>query len=160
MLLFVQNGCADCHRGPQLSDQLFHNAGVPPLTGAMPDRGRADGIVDQGRAEFSASSSYSDEPQPHPPLTPTPGDLGAFRTPSLRNVGLTAPYMHNGSIADLADAVAFHLSGGAGGYVGDLDSRLAPRTMSQGDQAAVVDFLGTLQGQYPGAPWNFWPNGP
>lgn len=160
MLLFVDHGCVKCHSGPQLSDQRFHNAGVSPLPDASPDRGRADGIVAQAAALFSAASPYSDRPEPAPVLVPTAADLGAFRTPSLRNVAVTEPYMHNGSIATLREAVDFHLDGGGSGYLGELDPDLAPRDVSDEDRDAIVDFLQTLTGVAPPSPWNFWPGGP
>jgi cytochrome c peroxidase len=159
-LLFVGDGCANCHGGPQLTDQAFHNAGVSPLAGVAPDPGRSEGIVEENAQTFSAASIYSDDPQPAQSQTATPADLGAFRTPSLRNVALTGPYMHNGSFTTLDDAMVFHLSGGGSGFVGQVDPQLAARTIAEADRSAIEDFLSTLTGTYPPAPWNFWPNGP
>jgi cytochrome c peroxidase len=158
MLLFVQNGCADCHNGPQLSDQEFHNLGVGALPNMTPDRGRADGIVLEQNAMFSAASIYSDAQAPPPRLVVKASDLGAMRTPSLRNVALTPPYMHNGSLATLADVLTFHLQGGGNSdYVGSIDPLLVPRSLSPDDQAALLDFLSTLTGAYAPAPWSTWP---
>lgn len=70
--------CTACHKGPTLSDDKFHNIGVP-----------GSGTTDKGRFD----------------VTKNPEDLGAFRTPGLRNVALTAPYMHDGSIKTLRETV-------------------------------------------------------
>jgi len=67
-------------------------------------------------------------------------DRGAFKTPGLRNVKLTAPYFHNGGKATLADVVAFYTRGGDFANperAGDLQ----PRSFDASDQAALVDFL-------------------
>jgi cytochrome c peroxidase len=76
-----KGNCIACHSGPLFSDEDFHNTGVSwdkePL--------------DLGRYE----------------VTKRDADRGRFKTPTLRNVALTAPYMHNGSLATLEDVVAF-----------------------------------------------------
>lgn len=86
-LFFGDAGCDRCHDGPLLSDDGFHNIGVPPY-----GPGEVDGI-DEGRFL----------------VTGDPADRFAFRTPPLRSVELTGPYMHDGSIATLEDAIAQHL---------------------------------------------------
>lgn len=70
--------CTACHKGPNFTDDKFHNIGIP-----------GSGTTDKGRFE----------------VTGDPDDLGAFKTPSLRNVALTAPYMHDGSLKTLREAV-------------------------------------------------------
>ncbi len=87
-LFFGDAGCARCHDGPLLSDDGFHNIGAPPF-----GPGKVDG-VDEGRFL----------------VTGDPSDRFAFRTPPLRNVALTAPYMHDGSIATLSEAIELHLA--------------------------------------------------
>jgi cytochrome c peroxidase len=156
MILFVQAGCARCHSGPQLTDGEFHNLGMP---GA--DRGRAAG-VDLERAQiFSPDGAYSDHVEPLTIAAATAADEGAFRTPSLRNVALTAPYMHDGSLATLDVVVALHLAGGGrNGSVGQVDALLQPYTLSASDQAALVDFLSSLNGAPPPPPWNDWQDKP
>lgn len=73
--------CAGCHAGPNFSDGRYHR-----LAGPAPD------APDRGLGE----------------VTGRPDDDGRFRTPNLRNVGLTAPYLHDGSADTLADAIARH----------------------------------------------------
>jgi cytochrome c peroxidase len=114
LVAFEKNGCASCHSGPMLSDQKFHALGVPAWPGDPVDIGRE--IV-----------------------THAPEDHGAFRTPSLRNVTLSAPYGHNGRFATLAEAIDFH---------GAIDPA---------DRDRIIRFLGSLEGAYPLPPWNDWP---
>jgi cytochrome c peroxidase len=84
LLFFGKAGCSECHAGPLLTDQEFHDICAPQL-GTAADRGR-------GALTGQASDDY------------------AFRTPPLRNVGWTGPYMHAGSHASLEDAVRHHLN--------------------------------------------------
>lgn len=86
-LFFGDAGCDRCHNGPLLSDDAFHNIGVPPF-----GPGKVDGI-DEGRFL----------------VTGDPLDRFAFRTPPLRNVVMTGPYMHNGSIGTVGAAIEQHL---------------------------------------------------
>lgn len=86
-LFYGRAGCARCHAGPFQSDNRFHSIAMPqvgPGTG-----GGADGRDDFGRENVSGNA----------------GDRYRFRTPSLRNVELTAPYGHDGAYATLADMV-------------------------------------------------------
>jgi cytochrome c peroxidase len=145
LIAFVTGGCPTCHGGPLFTDDRFHDLGVPVLEGAAPDPGRAAAIEIERAQLFSPSGPYADVAQP--PLMiadATPGDAGALRTPSLRDVVRTAPYMHNGRFLDLAAAIDFH----------------APIALSADDRDALIDFLGTLTGGYPDPPWNDWPDTP
>jgi cytochrome c peroxidase len=158
---FVQLGCATCHSGPMFTDEGFHNLGVPALPGAAPDRGRIDGIPILLANPFDLDGPYVDgSPQPLT-ITSSPSDLGAFRTPSLRNVGLSAPYGHNGTFATLPDVINFHLQGGGRGktgFVGDVDPALLPQSASTQTVQNIADFLSTLTGATPPPPWNDWPS--
>jgi cytochrome c peroxidase len=66
-------------------------------------------------------------------------DVGAFRTPSLRNLGLTAPYFHDGSAATLEDVVKFYVKGGNTNL--NRDWQLEPVPLSESEQADLVEFL-------------------
>src|SRR5690606_3757049 len=79
------------HAGPRRARPLFHNIGLYDLDGAGADPGH-----DRGTLEVTARRA----------------DMGRFRAPSLRNVGRTAPYMHDGSVPTLAAAVRAHVRGG------------------------------------------------
>jgi cytochrome c peroxidase len=98
---FVRSGCPTCHFGPSLSDGAYHQIGSE-----MVDRGRAQGIETLLASPFSSAGPHYDadagEALPLP-MGPSEADEHAFRTPSLRNVGLTAPYGHAGMHAGLND---------------------------------------------------------
>ena len=85
-LFFGRAKCNACHAGPDLTDGRFHNLGIG-MQAKQPDLGR-----------------YA--------VTKAEGDRGAFRTPTLRDVARTAPYMHDGSLKTLREAVEHHLRGG------------------------------------------------
>ncbi|MBF5042605.1 cytochrome-c peroxidase [Aggregicoccus sp. 17bor-14] len=165
--VFVQAGCSSCHSGPQLSDERYHNLGVPALAGAPLDEGRSAGLAHAGASPFNALGPYADGPVPGASgadyvAQPGAEALGAFRTPSLRNLEDSAPYGHNGRFATLEEVVDFHLQGGgrgAGGFVGEVSPLLQPRTLSADEREALLAFLRSLEGQYPAAPWNNWPEG-
>lgn len=92
LLFYGQARCVSCHSGNLLTDQQFHNIGVPQIG---PGKGRAgmSQHIDPGRARE----------------TNDPADVYCFRTPPLRNVALTGPWMHNGAYLSLEDAVRHHL---------------------------------------------------
>ena len=77
-------------------------------------------------------------------ITLEPADRYAFKTPSLRNVAHTAPYMHDGSLATLGDVVDFYARGG--GDAPGKSALLAPLPLSDGDKRALVAFLRALDG--------------
>lgn len=140
LVVFVKSGCASCHDGPMLSDESFHALGVPSWPGDPFDVGREGAYATLATSPFTARGIFWDGPKEDVPLAPSPGDHGAFRTPSLRNVSQSGPWGHNGRFATLDDAIAFH-----GPALSDLD------------RAHLVHFLDSLDGAYPLPPWNDWP---
>lgn len=90
LLFYGAAGCAECHGGNLLTDQQFHNIAVPQFG---PGKGRKNAYIDLGHARESQN----------------PEDRFTFRTPPLRNVTLTGPWMHNGAYGSLEDAVRHHL---------------------------------------------------
>ena len=88
LLFYGRAGCSHCHSGPLFSDQQFHNIGVVPYAAALLPGSQQD----LGRFL----------------LTRRLADRYAFRTPPLRNVALTAPYFHNGSVQSLREAIDWH----------------------------------------------------
>ena len=116
--LFKGKGrCVLCHNGALLSDQGYHNLGVT-------------GSKDVGRYAVS-----------HDPI-----DKGRFRTPGLRNVALTAPYMHDGSVKTLIDVVEFYNQGG-GKNPYPKDALLIPLHLTKSDERDLVAFLNALTGE-------------
>lgn len=114
-------GCRACHTGSLFSDQSFHNIGVG-VDRQQPDIGREA-------------------------VTRDPADRGAFKTPSLRNVALTWPYLHDGSATTLADVVEFYDRGGIPNPT--LDVRIRPLGLTPDEQADLVAFLRALTGTLP-----------
>jgi GNAT superfamily N-acetyltransferase len=104
--------CANCHNGALLTDNSFHNTGVPlPATSLPPDSGRIVGVRQARAGEFSCIGRYSDaRPDDCQELrfAVTDGEelVRAYKTPSLRMVAERAPYMHAGQLASLGAAFA------------------------------------------------------
>lgn len=111
--------CSACHVGPTFTDERIHNTGVAWRHGALSDPGRA---VVTGRSE----------------------DRGGFKTPTLREIARTAPYMHDGSIATLADVIAFYDGGGHPNPA--LDAEIRPLRLTHPEQRAIEVFLHSLSG--------------
>jgi cytochrome c peroxidase len=161
LVTFVKAGCVVCHAGPTLSDERFHDLGLPTPAGATPDRGRADGIATLLASPFNAAGPHWDGPRPPLPAPAGAADLGAFRTSPLRNVALSAPYGHDGRFATLREVVDFHLRGGGRGdarALGSVDPLLAPHPLSAADEDDLLAFLAALTGDPPLPPWNDWPD--
>lgn len=112
--------CGSCHVGPNMTDEGFHNTGVAFREGRWLDPGR-----------------YA--------VTKRPSDRGAFKTPTLREVGRTAPYMHDGSVGTLEDVVDYYAAGGNANP--RLDPMVRPISLSADDRRALVSFLRALNGQ-------------
>lgn len=164
--VFATSGCLSCHAGPRYSDERFHNLGVPDAEGSPADEGRAAGARLLAESTFHLGGPHADDP-PADARTPEellaeaadPSALGAFLTPSLRNLVYTAPYGHNGAFETLEDVIEHHLAGGAdGGFLGEVDPRLEPMTLSDDELDALVEFLVALEGELPPPPWADWPD--
>ena len=150
--------CHLCHTGPALSDGEFHNLGLLLLPGEEPDRGRAGGMAPLRADIFNAAGPFSDEPTGTAKLRlgflpPPQSQLGAFKTPSLRNVALTAPYMHDGRFADLPEVLEFYAAQKAASpfrLVGTRDANLTlvPHLTTE-ESADLVAFLQALTGAPP-----------
>ena len=145
--VFQNSGCASCHQIGKASalftDGQFHNTGTGYRRSGRalrpPSVQLAPGIfvvptVDTETETFTDDGRYE--------VTGLEADKWRYRTPSLRNVALTAPYMHDGSIATLEGVVAFYAEGGGGDPL--QDPRTQSLTLSQSDQDALVVFLQTL----------------
>ena len=157
--IFLANHCVLCHAGPELSDREFHNLLLPvPAWVADPDDyGRYAGIVKLQANPLSGGGAWSDAPDDAATrisqLALTEEQVGQFKTPTLRNVGRTAPYMHAGHFAELEDVVAFYSALDEQGGVGHREEFLAPLDLDEDEQAALVAFLRSLDGTLPDAEW-------
>ncbi len=108
--LFIGDArCVECHNGPLFTNFEFHNTGIISYPGDLPDRGRVDGVREVRSDPFNCQGSYSElEPQQCLELIHAREGLeliGAMKTPSLRNLEGTAPYMHKGQIKTLAQTL-------------------------------------------------------
>lgn len=111
--------CVVCHLGPNLTDEDFHNTGVGWEQGASRDLGRAR-------------------------VTAQEDDKGAFRTPTLREVASTGPYMHDGSLKTLEDVVDFYSDGGKPNPY--LDGEMSRLDLTAAEKVDLIAFLHTLSG--------------
>lgn len=154
---FVRKGrCIICHKGASLTDDNFHNLGV---TVAEPhDEGRAVGIAKVRADIFNGAGPYSDDPVTGRVKLdridqdlPKEGAVGAFKTPSLRNVSLSAPYMHTGKLETLEAVVEFYNVGGdeQGTFAGSRAETLVPLKLTPSEKAALVALLKSLESPAP-----------
>jgi cytochrome c peroxidase len=150
--LFLGEGnCHFCHAGPLFTNREFHNIGLAPAEGtALDDLGRYDGIARLLADPFNGAGAYSDDPATgaldldHLAL----GDeqFGQFKTPSLRNVAETAPYMHGGQFQTLTDVVRYYSLLDQEPLWGHREDLMQPLEWSDAQIAAVVAFLESLSG--------------
>ena len=122
-----KGNCTACHEIGKdyalLTDNKFHNIGVGADRGNISDAGRYD-------------------------VTKNEADRGAFKTPTLRNIALTAPYMHDGSLKALKDVVDFYVGGGNSNP--HLDKNIRALDFLTGEERAdLVAFLESLTGEVP-----------
>ena len=115
-----KGNCTACHVGPTLSDEDFHNTGVAWRDGKLLDDGR-----------FA--------------ITGEPKHNGAFKTPTLREVARTAPYMHDGSLPTLQDVINFYSDGGRKNPY--LDEEIKPRNLTSQEKQDLLAFLQSLTGK-------------
>ena len=133
--LFIgRGGCIACHAGANFSDGEFHRSRIASrLPGGAPDNGRTLGVAKLLASPYSRSGRFSDDAPAASRSVPL-AQAGAFRTPGLREVDTTAPYMHDGSVANLCDAVLPHAT---------IDGS-PPTALSFAERRDVVAFLRTL----------------
>lgn len=137
-------GCVQCHGGPLLSDQNFHALGVPENSDLFANPLRHITFRRFFRTLGAPNSeNYREDPGLYG-VTKQRTDWGKFRTPSLREVSRTAPYMHNGSLATLEDVVAFYNRGG--GEHRNKSPLLRPLGLTAAETRALVEFLKSLAG--------------
>ncbi|MEX1024690.1 MAG: cytochrome c peroxidase [Planctomycetota bacterium] len=143
--------CHLCHHGPLFTDLEFHNTRVPGFEGTTSlDGGRFQGIDLLLDGEFLGTSRWSDDPGGLAEakvsyLNRTGHSWGEFKTPSLRNVAATAPYMHNGRFATLEEVVTFYSTLEGAAPVHHRGEQLLEATnLAAGEIADLVAFLESL----------------
>ena len=115
-----KGNCSRCHVGPTLTDEAFHDTGIAWQNGRSHDEGRYE-------------------------ITRIEGDRRAFKTPTLREVARTAPYMHDGSIASLREVVDYYDRGGNADP--HRDPEIRPLRLAAPEKEALRAFLESLSGR-------------
>ena len=142
--------CTACHNGPLLSDEQYHNLGVPPYEGWETDPLAQITFRFELYAKGSTESLYRST-KDDPGLyfrTKDKNHLGKFRTPSLRYTRYTHPYMHNGMLKTLRDVVEFYNEGGGENEFAATKSMLIrPLGLTGAEIDDVVAFLESLSGE-------------
>jgi len=118
-----KGNCTSCHVGPNFTDERFHNTGIAWRDGSLQDEGRSA-------------------------VTGKLNERGAFKTPTLREIARTAPYMHDGSLVSLEDVVDYYDRGGNANPA--LDSELRPLKLAAAEKRSLVAFLRALSGTVSG----------
>lgn len=157
--LFIgKAACVDCHAGPTLSDHKFHNTGIPQVGINLPrvDNGRYDDLQKTLASAFTGAGKFSDDQAGGMAklagMQVTDDLKGLFRTPMLRQVSNTGPYMHTGSLLTLEDVVQFYnWGGGTADFSGTKSASMVPLLLSNDDLTDLVAFLNSLTGEPPPA---------
>ncbi len=149
-----KGGCASCHAGPNFTSGEFERNGV---AAGVDDTGRQGGVARLKASRYNLLGAYNDDASRKNAAATRAAaadtrDRGRFRVPSLRNVGLTAPYMHDGRFASLPDVVRHYSGTGAGGTRADGAALPGPLKLSAGEADDLVAFLGTLT--LPAGAWH------
>ncbi len=116
---FNKAKCDQCHEGINFTTNAYHNLGVG-MDKPNPDKGRMD-------------------------FTGKEADYGAFKTPTLRDIELTAPYMHDGSLKTLEEVVDYYDKGGIANK--NLDEKMKPLNLSAQEKKDLVAFMKALTGE-------------
>jgi cytochrome c peroxidase len=154
--IFVGKGnCALCHAGPRFSNGEFGDIGLPFFSRpGVVDAGRYAGIEALRASPYNRLSRWADaaEATPTRHVALQPRNFGEFKVPGLRLAAQTAPYMHDGQLATLADVVRHYAEIDEERLHADGERILKPLRLSDEEQAELVAFLRTLSPP-AAAPW-------
>ena len=149
--IFVGKGnCSLCHFGPHFTNGEFADTGVSFFAGkGKVDPGRHGGIRKLKEDPHNLLGRYNDDPALAAGTSTRHVDaqhrnFGEFRVPGLRNVALTAPYMHNGSLATLREVVAFYSNLNEERLHADGEKILRPLNLSEAEIEDLAAFLESL----------------
>lgn len=153
--LFIgKAGCSQCHslgeRDALFTDNRLHNTGLGFRESMKKEPAKQKVQVAPGISFDMDASSIKQVGEAKPndlglyEITQNPADRWKYKTPTLRNIALTAPYMHNGAFSTLRDVVAFYNHGGEANE--NLDSLIQPLGLSEAEIEALVEFLQALTG--------------
>jgi cytochrome c peroxidase len=154
MKAFIEGGCGVCHHGPMLTDGAFHDIRMPASSPQGPAvRGRIDGVRALIASPFRKDGPFSDARSAGArlaALVPIDEMLGQVKTPSLRDVALTAPFGHGGTFESLEDVVGHYdieeLTAAGPAYAGNLDPAVVSFDPSPAQLDALVKFLRVVGG--------------
>ena len=120
-----KSNCTACHAGANFTDELYHNLGV-----GMEQWDKEGAEIDWGRFVVSKEEK----------------DKGAFKTPTLRNIALTGPYMHDGSQKTLREIVDWYAKGGHANPW--LSNKVKKLDLTEQDKQDLVAFMEALTGDF------------
>ena len=148
--IFIGKGnCALCHLGPGFSNGEFHDVGVPFFTPDGVDSGRHAGIKALQASPYTLLSRWNDDPsrangQQTQLLDPQHRNFGEFRTPTLRNLTQTAPYMHDGSKPTLRDVIRHYSEIDPDRLHADGEAIVKPLGLTEGEIDDLAALLASL----------------
>lgn len=147
LALFIGKAqCINCHNGPLFTNFAFHNNGLLPPPGKIPAFGRVRATKAVLQDEFNCLSSYSDDETRNCSelqfIKQNDENIGAFKTPSLRNLRDTEPYMHAGQVPDLL-SVLRHYNKAELALIGHNEAK--PLNLSTKEIQQLEKFLQSLQ---------------
>ena len=147
-------GCSGCHQVNKqyalFSDNLLHNTGIGYQRSMAQKPEQASVLIAPGEQITIQSDSVAESSEPVASdlglyeITENPADRWKYRTPTLRNIALTAPYMHDGSISTLAEIIEFYNQGGIGNEL--RDPLVRPLNLSKEEASQLLAFLNALTG--------------
>ncbi len=159
--LFNRHGCAQCHligspgigkTVAHFTDDEFHNTGIG-FERSMKTPTRESSTVQLSATTFIQTNQTFDSDTLNDlgryEVTGDPADRWKYRTPTLRNISLTAPYMHDGSVPNLEGVIRFYMQGGIANIQGGirnegLDEKLQPFVLKKEEIHQLISFLKTL----------------
>ncbi len=137
--------CTQCHNGPLFTNHEFHNTGVLSFPGEVPDKGRVQGVREALADPFNCRGEFNDDPDRDCGeldfARTGPEVIGAVRTPSLRNLEHTGPFMHKGQMATLREVLE-HYNEAPPAMIGHNEAK--PLGLSGRELDQLEAFLGTL----------------
>ncbi|MHB8419712.1 MAG: cytochrome-c peroxidase [Myxococcales bacterium] len=137
-LFFGKGGCASCHTGPNFTDEQFHDIGI----GQEDPQKRFYPPGSRGKPDFPELGRFNE--------THRIEDRGAFKTPTLRELVNTGPYMHDGRFGTLEEVVAYYDRGGP--RLLGMDPRIRPLGLTAQERSDLVAFLRALSASPPAPP--------
>ncbi len=140
-------GCVACHGGPMLSDGGVHATGAPDHPDLQTDAERQISMLRHFATMGTPNYMNLRSDVGHYVVTKDEADIGKFATPSLWDVGQTAPYMHSGVFTTLAEVVDFYDAGG--GESPNKSDLIRPLGLTDAEKADLLAFLATMTGDAP-----------